>query len=143
MKGPADIFYFLSQLKRAQIKSNELITFYLTCIRPVTEYACALFHNSLPKYLAEDLESSQKRALRIIFPQKCYEQALEDTGLPSLQARREHITAKLFREITDDPSHKLYSLLPPKNTCGINLRRRRTYTVPKVKTDRLRNLYYI
>ena len=31
--------YFLSQLKRAQVKSKELTTFYITCIRPVMEYA--------------------------------------------------------------------------------------------------------
>ena len=30
--------YFLSQLKRAQVKSKELTT-YITCIRPVMEYA--------------------------------------------------------------------------------------------------------
>ena len=37
--------YFLCQLKRTQVKSKELILFYLTCIRSVMEYACALFHS--------------------------------------------------------------------------------------------------
>ena len=35
--------YFLRQLKRAQVYSKELVLFYLTCIRSVVEYACALF----------------------------------------------------------------------------------------------------
>ena len=56
--------YFLSQLKRAQVKPKELTIFYVTCIRSVIEYACALFHNSLPKYLSDDLEYCPKRALR-------------------------------------------------------------------------------
>ena len=44
-----------------------LVTFYVSCVRPVTEYACTVFHNGLPKYLSDDLEQLQKRALRIIF----------------------------------------------------------------------------
>ena len=48
--------YFLRQLKRAQVKSKELVLFYLACIRSVMEYACALFHSSLPQYLSVDLE---------------------------------------------------------------------------------------
>ena len=43
--------YFLRQLKRAKVPSKELVLFYTTCIRPVTEYACQVFHNSLPQYL--------------------------------------------------------------------------------------------
>ena len=62
--------YFLRQLKRAQVKSKELVLFYITCIRSVMEYACALFHSSLPQYLSLDLERCQKRALRIMFPDK-------------------------------------------------------------------------
>ena len=51
--------YFLRQLKRAQEKSKELVLFYLTCIRSVMEYTCALFHCSLPKYLSVDFERCQ------------------------------------------------------------------------------------
>ena len=80
--------YFLRQLKRAQVKSKELVLFYLTCIRSVMEYACALFHSSLPQYLSVDLERCQKRALRIMFPDKEYDEALACTGLISLHERR-------------------------------------------------------
>ena len=40
--------YFLKQLKGAHIPAKDLLIFYLTCIRPVTEYACPVFHNALP-----------------------------------------------------------------------------------------------
>ena len=33
-----------SPLKRPHVKSKELLLFYLTCIRPVTEYACPVYH---------------------------------------------------------------------------------------------------
>ena len=39
--------YFLRQLKRAQVNSEELLLFCLTCIRPGTEYACPLYHHTL------------------------------------------------------------------------------------------------
>ena len=35
--------YCLSQLKRSGLKPPELIQFYRTCIRPITEYACPVF----------------------------------------------------------------------------------------------------
>jgi hypothetical protein len=61
---------FLRQLKRAKLPASDLVFFYSTCIRPVIEYACQAFHDSLPKYLSDDLESLQKRAFRIIFPEQ-------------------------------------------------------------------------
>ena len=39
---------------------------YTACIRPVLEYACPVFHHSLPQYLSNEMERLQKRALRII-----------------------------------------------------------------------------
>ena len=39
--------YFLRQLKRANVPSKNLLLFYVTCIHPVVEYLCKVFHNSL------------------------------------------------------------------------------------------------
>jgi hypothetical protein len=60
--------YCLAQLKRSNVGTKELLQFCLTCIRPITEYVCPIFHNSLTTYLSNDLEPIQKRALRIIIP---------------------------------------------------------------------------
>ena len=68
--------YCLAQLKRSNVGTKELFQFYITCIRPITEYACPAFHNSLTDYLSNDLESIQKRALRIIIPWTSYSEAL-------------------------------------------------------------------
>jgi hypothetical protein len=48
------------------------------------EYACPVFHDSLPNYLCEDLEKLQKRALHIIFPTLPYAEALVEAGVDSL-----------------------------------------------------------
>ena len=69
--------YFLRQLKRAKVPSNDLLLLYVTCILPVTEYACQVFHDSLPQYLSDELEKLQKRAFRIIFPDMHYKEVLE------------------------------------------------------------------
>ena len=39
--------YFLRQLKGAKVPANDLLSFYTTCIRPVAEYACPVFHTTL------------------------------------------------------------------------------------------------
>ena len=63
----ASRLYLLRQLKRAKGDPAQLLCFYTTCIRPVSEYACQVFHNGLPEYLSDELEKIQRRALRIIF----------------------------------------------------------------------------
>lgn len=46
-KKVATRLYFLRQLKRAKVPTNDLLSFYTTCIRPVAEYACSVFHTAL------------------------------------------------------------------------------------------------
>ena len=53
-------FLFLTQLKRSKVGSKELLQFFKSCIRFVMEYACPVFHDSLPEYLSNDLERIQK-----------------------------------------------------------------------------------
>ena len=88
--------YFLRQLKISNLDRKDMLLFYITCIRPVTEYACQVFHNSLPKHLCEDLERLQKRALRIIYPGSSYSEALIISGLSTLEQTRQK-TENLFK----------------------------------------------
>ena len=137
----ASSFDFLKQLKRANIPAKDLLIFYLTCIRPVTEYACPVFHNVLPAYLSAELEQLQKRAMRIIFPFVSYSDALRQANLEKLSRRRQSITTKLFDSITCNWDHKLYEPLPPRNNCESNLRQKRNFYVPLAKTKRLENTF--
>ena len=59
--------HFLKQLKRAGLSNDDILHFYLAVIRPVLEYAAPVWHSSLTNELSDQLESLQKRALRIIF----------------------------------------------------------------------------
>ena len=75
-KKVAARLYFLKQLKRAEVPPNYMIFFYLTCIRPVLEYACHVFHAALLQYLSNEMERMQKRALRIVYPDLASSKAL-------------------------------------------------------------------
>ena len=121
VKKASTRLYFLRQLKQAKIADKELVIFYTTCIRSIMAYACPVFHNGLSKYLSDELERIQKRALRIIYPFTSYSEALEKCDLPYLYDRRNTLTSKIFEEICCDPNHKLYHLLPEPNRRTVNL----------------------
>ena len=65
--------------------------------------------DSLPKYLSEELERVQRRAMRVIFPFKPYQEASLQAGLETLSARRQSLTNKSFSKITEDRNNKLSS----------------------------------
>ena len=138
--------YLLRQLKRAGIDILDFVNIYCSCIRSTLEYACQVFHSSLPKFLSEEIERIQKRAMRIIFPGIFYSSALAESGLLSLHERREFLSNKLFNDIVISSKHRLKSLLPPKSSCYTeHLRTRRTFGLPEIHTNRFRNsliMYY-
>ena len=55
-KKAATRLYFLKQLRRAEVSSRDILLLYTTCIRPVLEYACPVFHHSLPQCLSNEVE---------------------------------------------------------------------------------------
>ena len=61
-KAPSDDI-FLVQLKRAKVTRTDVGLFHSSCIRSIMEYALPAFHFSLPKYLTQELEPVQKRAM--------------------------------------------------------------------------------
>ena len=81
VKKAAKRLYFLKQLKRSSVPKAELVSFYITCIRSVCDYAIPVFHSSLPEYLVKDFERVQKRALAIICPNQTYSDALVSMNL--------------------------------------------------------------
>ena len=136
--------YCLSQLKRSGLKPPELIQFYRACIRPITEYACPVFHDCLPAYLSKDIESIQRCAMRISFPSLSYKEALDEAVLISLFVRRQFLTDKLFtmKVTTTDRENKLHHLLPEQRICHYNLRKQRRFK-PVFKTNRCKSSFII
>ena len=141
--------FCLVQLKKAKLPEPAIINFYCCCIRPILEYAAQIFHHSLPKYLADELERVQKRSLAIIFRGKPYNECLQESGLTTLRERRQAMCKKRFNQITSDSNHKLHNQitsdsnhkLPPENKSKYSLRHPRTYKLPIIHTNRFKNSF--
>ena len=88
VKKTAKRVYMLYQLKRAGIRQTDLDNVYVSVVRPVLEYACPVWHTNLTKYLCDNIEMIQKRALQSIFPNKGYDDILCDLGMCTLHERR-------------------------------------------------------
>jgi len=58
--------YFLKLLKRSAVSRDDLMHFYESYIRPVLEYACAVWHSSLTIEQSKRIENIQRRAVTII-----------------------------------------------------------------------------
>ena len=52
--------YMLYQLKRAGISQADLVSVYVSVLRPVLEYACPVWHTNLPQNLCENIAVIQK-----------------------------------------------------------------------------------
>ena len=101
-----------------------------------------MWHSSLTKKLTNQLESKPVRALRIIFGDKSYEEALDFTGLQTLEDRWESIAWKMFMSILH-PENCLNKLLPDrKNQDSISrLRMARSYPFSSAKQNVLKNSF--
>ena len=100
--------FMLYQLKRAGIRQADMVTIYLTVVRPIVEYACPVWHTNLPTYLSDSIEMIQKRALRGIFPGMRYIDILNHIGITTLKERRDLICSRYFINNMQKESHKLH-----------------------------------
>ena len=136
VKNAGRKLYFLTQLKRARVTPQDLVAFYCACVRSSLNYACAVFHFSLPQYLQTELERIQKRALFTIYPGLSYAEALVEAGIESIQDHQRQLSINLFCAISENPDNKLNKLVPPIITPNYNLRKTRKFRVPVAKTKR-------
>jgi len=110
----ASRLYFLKQLRRADVPTKDLLHFYTTVVRPILEYACPVWHSGLTVAQSDPLESVQKRAVRIVYPDADYQASLIVAGIDTLLERREVLTANFFKRQVLASSSLLHSLLPDR-----------------------------
>ena len=139
-KKASSRLYLLSQAKHASLSTNDRIDLYKSLVRPVVEYACPVWHPGLPKYLERSLESIQVRALRAVFPEHTYCDALSEAGLPSLADRRGELTLRFFSQ-TEDTDNKCHGLLPELKIAHYDTRNKCKYWPPKARTNRYKNSF--
>ena len=79
----------------------------ITFVRPALEYACQLWHTSLPGYPA----NQTKRALMIIVLDSSYNESLNTLNLTTLYQRREILFYSFYKNVLER-ENKLNNLLP-------------------------------
>ena len=141
IKKASKRFYFLIQLKRANVSLKDLVLFYITCIRSVLTYAVPVFFDGLPNYMKIELERVQKRAFSIIYPNIPYIQALQEANIPTIVDYCEHVCHKTFNSIVNDSENKLFKLPPTLNNISYDLPKNKRFTIPEWKTNRCRNSF--
>ena len=121
--------------------------FYTACIRSVLTYSvCAspVFFHALPKYLINELECVEERALSIICPGLSTN--LPDIELLNIVLITDFNTAicnETFDSIVRDPEHHLHSLLPFCGPSLYALKHNRHFVIPTHKTKHLENNFII
>ena len=90
--------YALRLLKRGGVQEQDMLKVFRSSVRPNLEYAVQVWQDN-PDYLSDRIESVQKRALKIIYPNSLYSQALSLANETSLFNRRELLCHKFMDEM--------------------------------------------
>jgi len=126
------------------VPRGDLITIYTALIRSILEYACPVWHSSLPQYLIEVIERIQKRAFRIISPNMSYRSAMKTLTLTTLNDNRQRLCVELFTKIKNDSASRLQPFLTctRANAHGRNLCTGKNLTLFKCNTERFKRSFF-
>jgi hypothetical protein len=141
VKKASKRLYYLVQLKRARLPAKDLVLFYTSCVRSVMDYAVPAFYHSLPQYLKNELIRLEKRAISIINPGMDYSATGEILNIKPIEEHHNFLCKNLFDNVTKDPNHKLYDLLPQKHNWHHDLRNGHEFDIPHFNTNRTKNSF--
>ncbi|CAB4013642.1 Hypothetical predicted protein [Paramuricea clavata] len=135
----------IASVKKAGLQASDIVQIYISFIRSRIEYASPVW-SSIPKSLSDILESVQKRALRIAYPDLLYDEALEISNLQYLSTRRDISCKKFVESLRRDvspynPLTQIMEIRPGVKTHDYDLRNDRTAEQPlwSETTERLKN----
>ena len=119
--------YFLRACRKANLPAEVGLTTYLTKIRPLLEYASPIW-GGIPKYLADDLQRIQNRAMGIL--------GLDRKTLELLDVRRDNHTRKAFNDIIDSPGNPCRRFICNVEATHTYSLRSKRVRVPVARTNR-------
>ena len=97
--------YALRLLKGTRVMPEDILKVYTYNIRSLLEYAVQVWQHVLA-YLSDAIDSIQRRAVTIIFPNSSYQQALDQANLTSLADHRIFTCKKLMADMRNE-SHPI------------------------------------
>ena len=100
--------WVLRRLKEMGANGDELIDLYVKQVRSILELAVPAWQGAITQEDRNDIERVQKAAHHIILGDKyvSYRTALKQTGLQTLEARREKLCLKFAKKAVKHPKHK-------------------------------------
>ena len=130
--------YILKALRRSGVSVPDIVNIYCAVIRSVIEYASPVF-SDLPAFLCCALERMQKRALSIILPGVSYQEALCQSDLAPLEARRAESCVNFMKSVkSSNPLLPICEGLLVNNESKYNLRHKLQHKVI-VNTNRFKD----
>ena len=138
-------YWTLRNLKNSGFSNEELVTVYKTIIRPVADYACAVYHSLLTDEQDEALDRLQNHALKCIFgPDLSGRKLRELAGITTLRKRREDICEKFAKKLAASPLFTHWFPLRQTRASNRNGVQQEKYLEEKARCDHLKNspLYY-
>ena len=131
--------HFLKLLKRSGTTTTYLLYYYTAVIRPVLEYCSVVWHASITAEQSRQIDSIQRRAVRIIGVSECASQQLTP-----LKERRNNQAKKFYNALLR-PDSCLHNLIPAdrdRDTID-RLRHALRLPVPFPKTERYKRSFLI
>jgi hypothetical protein len=147
MKKANSRLYSLRKLRKAGLKQSDLATVYCSFIRSPLEYASPS-SATLSSTLSNEIESIQRRALKIIHSHLSYADAMDTTGFDTLIDRRGDVCKSFVQTLKGHKStfrNPLVNILketpyePVHNYCLRNS----NPPAPLIFTERFRNFVTI
>ena len=142
--------WMLRRMKILNINPDIIVDFYFKEIRSICEMACQVFHSGLTKNQTRDIESIQKRALKLILGElySSYEEARTLVSAEPLSDRRDSLCLTFIKRAVRGGLHedifipasthdmtRSNNVLLKEYTCNT----KRFYNSPLVSLSRLYN----
>ena len=137
-------FWTLYYLKSSGLSEKDLVSAYVSFIRPLMEYAVQAFHSMMTQEQSKSIERQQSRALKVIFGfGHSYSDLLQKSGLKTLQERRVKLTDKFAMKLAS--SDRFSYLFPERPEEQCRARNGNKYVEMQSRTSRLYNspIYYM
>ncbi len=95
----------------------------------------------LPQHLSDELERVQKRVMRIIFPNVCYDEALEIADCKRLDKRRNAICIRTLNKIKQGPLTE-YVMQARASAHQYNIRNSSDVSLYKCRIERFETSFF-
>ena len=129
--------WLLNHLKEAGMQPAQLAKIYFSVIRPVADFAAAVYHPLLSDAQTKAIEKVQMRAFKTIYGQtRSYKAVIDTMGYETLATRRENLVRNFAIKASQNVRFK-DTWFPLNHDVNYQMRERKKYKEYMPKTERM------